>query len=91
MNQIDATQTNTSGFTDVVYHVDESEQILHRPGDFIGVFIVDGTRALPYAINRFKSNPPASAMYSYQLINSDYPPTPTGCHQCNQGFFQGNS
>ena len=75
MNQIDVTPTNTSGFTDVVYSMDESEQILFRPGDFIGVFIVDGTSALPYAINRFKSNPPASVMYSYKLINSDYPPT----------------
>ena len=86
-NRINVTQNNTSGFTDMIYNVNAREQILFRPGDFIGVFIEDGTRALPYAINRFTSNPPASVMYSYRLINSDYPPRQLPVTSVTRVFF----
>ena len=74
-NRINITQSNPSGFTDMIYNVEESEQIVFRPGDFIGVFIVNGARALPYATNLLTSNPLSSFVYSYRLIQSDNAPT----------------
>ena len=74
-NRINITQSNTSGFTDMIYNVEESEQIVFRPGDFIGVFIVNGARTLPYATNLLTSNPLSSFVYSYRLIQSDNAPT----------------
>ena len=88
-NHINITQTNTSSFTDVVYHVNESEQILYRPGDFIGVFSVNGARALPYAIDLFSPNPLSSFVYSYRLIQSDYSPTQLAVNSIAMGIIPG--
>lgn len=81
--------TNTSSFTDVVFHVDESEQILYHPGDFIGVFSVNGARALPYAIDLFSPNPLSSFVYSYRLIQSDYAPTQLAVNRIAMGIIPG--
>ena len=64
----------TAGRVEVLHNLEDSEQIVIQPGDFIGVFAPEGTSKVPIASRRF-GTANQSETYAFDITNGVLPTT----------------